>query len=62
VVVFDDYRSPAEDPKKRNRGVCPSAVPASISFTNWAPHNAETILQLMYNGTHWVQIAGSANY
>ena len=38
------------------------AVTASISFTQWAPPHAETILQLMYNGTHWIQIAGSANY
>jgi len=38
------------------------AVTASLSFTNWAPKNTETILQLMYNGTHWIQIAGSANY
>jgi hypothetical protein len=45
-----------------NCGGAAGAVPASISFTNWALHNAETILQLMYNGTHWIQIAGSANY
>jgi hypothetical protein len=38
------------------------AVTASLSFTNWASHNAETILQFMYNGTHWIQITGSANY
>jgi len=45
-----------------NCGGAAGAVTASLSYTNWAPKNTETILQLMYNGTHWIQIAGSANY
>jgi hypothetical protein len=43
-----------------NCGGAVGAVTASLSYTNWAPKTAETILQLMYNGTHWIQIAGSA--
>lgn len=48
--------------KGGNCGGAAGAVPASISYLTWTPAAAETILQLMYNGTHWIQIAGSANY
>jgi len=64
-VVIVEWTSSTNRGEIVSHGNCSGAagaVPASITFTNWAPHNAETILQLMYNGTHWIQIAGSANY
>lgn len=45
-----------------NCSAAAGAVAARISYPTWAPRHAATILQLIYNGTNWIQIAGSANY
>jgi hypothetical protein len=62
VVEWTSSTNRGEIVSHGNCGGAAGAVPASITYTNWAPKHTETILQLMYNGTHWIQIAGSANY
>jgi hypothetical protein len=62
VIEWTSSTNRGEIVSHGNCGAAAGAVTASLSYTNWAPKNAETILQLMYNGTHWIQIAGSANY
>ena len=62
VIEWSSSTNKGEIVKGGNCSAATGAVPASLSSTIWAPFGAETILQLMYNGTHWIQIAGSANY
>ena len=62
VIEWTSSTNRGQIVKGGNCGGAAGAVTASISYTTWAPKAAETILQLMYNGTHWIQIAGSANY
>jgi len=61
VVEWTSSTNRGEIVKGGNCSGATGAVAASVAVT-WAPRGAETILQLMYNGTHWVQIAGSANF
>jgi hypothetical protein len=62
IIEWTSSTNKGEIVKGGNCSAATGAVPASLSSTIWAPFGAETILQLMYNGTHWIQIAGSANY
>jgi hypothetical protein len=62
IIEWSSSTNKGEIVKGGNCSAAAGAVPASLSFTTWVPAGAETILQLMYNGKHWIQIAGSANY
>jgi trimeric autotransporter adhesin len=60
IIEWTSSTNKGEIVKNGNCSGATGAVLASLSYSTWAPHVAETILQLMYNGTHWIQIAGSA--
>jgi hypothetical protein len=62
VIEWTSSTNRGEIVKGGNCSAAAGAVTASLSGLTWAPKATETILQLMYNGTHWIQIAGSANY
>jgi len=62
VIEWTSSTNRGEIVSHGNCGAAAGAVTASLSTPNWAPKNAETIPSSCYNGTHWIQIAGSANY
>jgi hypothetical protein len=63
-VLIVEWTSPTNRGEIVNSGNCGGAAGAVAAKTsiNWAPRGSGTILELIYNGTNWLAIAGSANF